>query len=128
MQRVISDHVPIALFCGHWEQSKSYFKFENWWLNQEGFVERIKDWWNAFEFYGKPDYILACKLKAVTGKLKEWSRNEQGNLNLQKNNLLIQMAELDSHLNSRALTKEEIAKKATLIMEYEGCLKNEEVA
>jgi len=103
-------------------------KFENWWLNQEGFVERIKDWWNAFEFYGKPDYILACKLKALKGKLKEWSRNEQGNLNLQKNNLLIQMAELDSHLNSRALTEEEIAKKATLFMEYEGCLKNEEVA
>ncbi|KAG5598653.1 hypothetical protein H5410_030023 [Solanum commersonii] len=103
-------------------------KFENWWLNQEGFVERIKDWWNAFEFYGKPDYILACKLKSLKGKLKEWSRNEQGNLNLQKNNLLIQMAELDSHLNNRALTEEEIAKKATLFMEYEGCLKNEEVA
>jgi len=128
MQRVTSDHVPIALLCGHWEQSKSYFKFENWWLNQEGFVERIKVWWNDFEFYGKPDYILACKLKALKGKLKEWSRYEQGNLKLQKNNLLNQMAVLESHQSNRILTEEEIEKKPTLFMEYEGCLKNEEVA
>ncbi|KAM3252928.1 hypothetical protein P3L10_006998 [Capsicum annuum] len=72
LRRVTSDHVPIALLCGHSEQSKSYFKFENWWLNQEGFVERVKNWWSEFEFYGKPDYILACKLKALKGKLKEW--------------------------------------------------------
>ena len=51
MRRVTFDHVPIALLCGHWEQTKFYFKFENWWLNQEGFVERIKVWWNDFEFY-----------------------------------------------------------------------------
>lgn len=97
MQRVTSDHIPIALQFGHWDQSKSYFKFENWWLTQEEFVDRIKVWWNDFEFYGKPDYILACKLKALKEKLKEWSRNEQGNLKLQKNNLLNQMAELESH-------------------------------
>ncbi|XP_047270577.1 uncharacterized protein LOC124899657 [Capsicum annuum] len=105
LQRVTSDHVPIALLCGHWEQSNSYFKFENWWLNQEGFAERVKNWWSEFEFYGKPDYILA-----------------------DNNNLLNQMAMLESQLNIRALTEEEIAKKATLFMKYERCLKNEEVA
>ncbi|KAG5611298.1 hypothetical protein H5410_022579 [Solanum commersonii] len=26
---------------------------------------------------GKPDYILACKLKALKGKLKEWSRSSK---------------------------------------------------
>ncbi|XP_075111257.1 uncharacterized protein LOC142181712 [Nicotiana tabacum] len=36
-QRLISDHVPVALCCGAWEQAKSYFKFENWWLISEGF-------------------------------------------------------------------------------------------
>lgn len=25
-----------------WEQNKSYFKFENWWLSTEGFVDRKK--------------------------------------------------------------------------------------
>ncbi|KAG5609590.1 hypothetical protein H5410_020871 [Solanum commersonii] len=64
--------------------------FENWWLNA----------------------------KALKGKLKEWSRNEQGNYKLQKNKLISQMAELDSCLENRTLTEEEIAKKANLFMEY----------
>ncbi|KAG5628723.1 hypothetical protein H5410_000440 [Solanum commersonii] len=38
------------------------------------------------------------------------------------------MAELESHQSNRVLTEEVIGKKATLFMEYEGCLKNEEVA
>ncbi|PHU03047.1 hypothetical protein BC332_28298 [Capsicum chinense] len=54
-----------------WEQSKSYFKFENWWLNSEGFVDRVNNWWNDFASSGKPNYILAWKLKALKGKLKE---------------------------------------------------------
>lgn len=36
VQRLISYHVPIALRCGFWEQSKSYFKFENGWLITKG--------------------------------------------------------------------------------------------
>ena len=47
---------------------------------------------------------------------------------MQKNNLLNQMVELESHQSNRVLTEEEIEKKATLFIEYEGCLKNEEVA
>lgn len=69
-------------------------------------------------FSGKLDYILVCNLKALKGKLKEWSRNEQGNHKLQKNKLISQMAELDSCLENRTLTEEEIAKKANLFMEY----------
>ncbi|KAG5575693.1 hypothetical protein H5410_055827 [Solanum commersonii] len=55
------------------EHSKSYFNFENWWLNTEGFV-----------FTGRLDYILACKHKALKGRLKKWSKNEQGNLKIQR--------------------------------------------
>lgn len=73
---MISDHVPIALFCRLWEQSKSYFKFENWWLNSEGFVDRVNNWSNDFASSGKPNYILAWKLKALKGKLKERRRSE----------------------------------------------------
>lgn len=35
------------------------------------------------------------------------------------------MVELDSCLEDRSLTEEEIAKEANSFMEYEGCLKNE---
>lgn len=83
LQRLTSDHVPIALQCGPWEHNKSYFKFENWWPNTEGLTDRVKAWRSSFNFWGKPDCILACKLKALKCKLKEWSREEKGNLSLQ---------------------------------------------
>ncbi|KAM3222863.1 hypothetical protein P3L10_022133 [Capsicum annuum] len=44
VQRLTSDHVPISLQCGPWDKNKSYFKFENWLLNTEGFVDRVKAW------------------------------------------------------------------------------------
>ncbi|XP_016487802.2 uncharacterized protein LOC107807866 [Nicotiana tabacum] len=118
----------MALYCGAWNQAKSYFKFENWWLNVEGFDDRIRDWWTSFEFSGRPDYILACKLKALKGKLKEWSRVYEGNLGLQKSKLLSQLAGFETTQQLRMLTEEESVRKAATLMEIEEQLKNEEIA
>ncbi|CAN4097652.1 unnamed protein product [Withania somnifera] len=71
LQKMSSDHAPVALFCWPWEQNKSCFKFENWWLNTGGFVEMISDWWKSFSFHDRPDYFLACKLKKLKDRLKE---------------------------------------------------------
>ncbi|XP_015166436.1 uncharacterized protein [Solanum tuberosum] len=84
-------------------------------LEGEGFSEKISNWWNSFSFYGRPDYILACKMKARKEKLKEWSKIEKGNLQIQK-------------LNKRALTEEEATLKAEIFMEFEELIKNEECA
>ncbi|KAG5615865.1 hypothetical protein H5410_015689, partial [Solanum commersonii] len=54
----------------------------------------VREWWSSFEFTRRPDFILASKLKALKGKLKEWSMNEQGNLKLQKSRLLNEMTVL----------------------------------
>ncbi|CAN4114263.1 unnamed protein product [Withania somnifera] len=43
LQRVTSDHTPLMLQCGEWDTTKSYFKFENWWLQIEGFNEKVKN-------------------------------------------------------------------------------------
>ena len=71
LQRVISDHSPLLLQCGEWERSKSYFKFESWWLHTEDFNRKVKNWWESFNYSGKPGYILGAKLKALKIKLKE---------------------------------------------------------
>lgn len=69
--REFSHHNPVALLCGDWEQTKSNSKFDNWWQNTDGFVDRIRGWWESIDFAGKPDHILECKLKVLKGKLKE---------------------------------------------------------
>lgn len=44
LPRITSDHIPIELQCGNWEPNRSYFKFENWWPEVEGFNELVKNW------------------------------------------------------------------------------------
>lgn len=66
-------------------------------------------------------------MKALKGKLREWSKSNQGNLKVQKSNLLNQLAVFDKILESRNLTKEELVEKAFVLMKYE-LLKNEEEA
>lgn len=56
MPRVPSDHRPFLLQCGDWEKQKPC-KFENWWLEVEGFQEQVYKWWNECEVMGCLDYI-----------------------------------------------------------------------
>ena len=51
-------------------KGRSSFKFENMWLKDEGFVERVWQWWNGYCFLGSPSFILARKLKALKDELK----------------------------------------------------------
>lgn len=81
--------------------NKSYFKFDNWWLGTDRFTDRVKGWWSSFVFTGKPDCILACNLKALKVKPKEWSKSYQGSLKAQKNNLLGQRTYMDPVLANR---------------------------
>lgn len=80
LHKVTSDHNPIMLQSGNWKPVRSYFKFENWWLQTEGFLDRVKEWWSSIVCEGRPDFILAFKLKALKDKLREWSKTSQGNL------------------------------------------------
>lgn len=46
LPRICSDHTPIALQSRSWEHKNSYFKFEGWWLETEGFNEKVEVWWD----------------------------------------------------------------------------------
>ena len=41
---LLSDHFPILLSCVFMQRGKSPFRFENMWLKEEGFHERVKGW------------------------------------------------------------------------------------
>lgn len=128
VQRVNSDHSPIMLQSGSWEPTKAYFKFENWWLQTEGFIDRIEEWWKSFTCQGRPDFILAYKLKALKAKLKDWSKTIEGNLVRQKTSILNQLAEMEEVQKQRGLSEEEIFTKASLPMELEEIANREEIA
>ena len=60
LPHVISDHCPLFLLeAGVVRQGHSAFKIENMWLQAEGFVDRVQQWWVGYSFTGSPSFILA---------------------------------------------------------------------
>ena len=71
LPRVVSNHCPLLVVASCVKKGRSAFKFENMWLKEEGFVERVRQWWNGYCFLGSPSFILARKLKALKDDLKK---------------------------------------------------------
>ncbi|KAG5599414.1 hypothetical protein H5410_030784 [Solanum commersonii] len=123
-----SDHNPILPSCGDWEFKKSYFKFENWWLEVEGFRERVKEWWNSFPNTGRPSYNLANKLKLLKKELTQWSKSHRLNWKKKKEGILLQISSWETLQDQRALSDDELLQKSHLPMEFKEVAKREEIA
>ena len=57
------------------------------WLIDEGFLERLRSWWESYHFQGSPSYTLANKLKMLKLDLKRLNVEEFGNIGLRAQNL-----------------------------------------
>ena len=73
MSRLCSDHFPIVLEGGSFQRGSMLFRFENMWLMDEGFVDRVQSWWDSYQVHGAPSFILANKLKLLKNYLKKWN-------------------------------------------------------
>ena len=63
--RPVSDHFPVLLEGGGLKRGHSSFRFENMWLGEEGFKDKMKTWWGSLKFTGTSNYILDAKLRAL---------------------------------------------------------------
>ena len=77
------------------------------WLKEEGFVERVQQWWNGYCFLDSPSFILAYKLKALKDYLKKWNKGEFGDLAFRKKCLLSELLGLDAREDLLGLLQEE---------------------
>jgi hypothetical protein len=74
--RTMSDHSPICLDNGISQLiPPSMFKFEAFWLNQEGFSELMAKWWSSFPPGPLIAQIWKLKLDQLRIKLKGWNAN-----------------------------------------------------
>ena len=48
MSRLCLDHFPIVLEGGSFQRGCMPFRFENMWLKDEGFVDRVQSWWDFY--------------------------------------------------------------------------------
>uniref|UniRef100_A0A2N9EFE5 Reverse transcriptase domain-containing protein n=1 Tax=Fagus sylvatica TaxID=28930 RepID=A0A2N9EFE5_FAGSY len=119
LPRVLSDHFPIFLNCGRIIGGKRPFRFENMWLKAEGFVDKVRGWWEAYVFEGSSSYVMASKLKALKLDLKQWNAQEFGNIAYQQQGILHSLHVIETLAETRSLSEEEKAAKAKLILDWE---------
>jgi len=65
LPRPFSDHFPICLDTAVLDRGNSPFRFENMWLESEGFSDLIKEWWGEVQVPGFASFIVASKLKYI---------------------------------------------------------------
>jgi hypothetical protein len=128
MPRALSDHFPVMLACGMGRRGRIPFRFENMWLQAEGFVEQVKSWWDSYYIEGNPSYVMARKLKALKGDLKIWNVEVFGDIGKRKKEMEDELDELDRIGENRELTVEEVNKRDECSNSLERILFQEEVS
>ena len=128
LPRVVSDHCPLLVVAGNVNKGRSVFKFENMWLKEESFVERVRQWWNGYYFAGSPSFILACKLKALKDDLKRWNKEEFGDLAFRKKCLLSELLGLDTREDLSGLSQEDQSHRIQIKGEIANLASLEEIS
>lgn len=119
LPREISDHNPLLLECGDWEANPSYFKFENMWLQVEGFLDKVKAWWQSYNVGGRPDFILMQKLRCLKKDISHWNKMEFGKLETKKNKALEELTLMEQQTEGRLQSQAEKEKMIRLKMELQ---------
>ena len=91
LTRPISYHFPILLDGGGLRKGPSPFRFENMWLEDEGFKDQVKNWWGGFNFTGTFSIVLDAKLRALKVVLKSWNKDVFGFIEVRKGEALSQV-------------------------------------
>ena len=124
--RLCSNHAPILLLKGCLQNRKSSFKFENMWLKEEGFVDKVRNWW-SFSFRGSPSFILAKKLQVLKGEIKRWNLEVFGNVEIRNKAWAEELESLDRSDEERGLSEEEKERQRALASKLEASLLQEEI-
>ncbi|KAL6288610.1 hypothetical protein ACE6H2_006120 [Prunus campanulata] len=84
LPRTTSDHCPIELDTIKLKWGPMPFRFENMWLSHPECKKLIKQWWTTDQQTGWEGYKFMSKLKSLKGRLKVWSKEEFGDVDLAK--------------------------------------------
>ncbi|KAK1300587.1 hypothetical protein QJS10_CPB13g01304 [Acorus calamus] len=84
LPRLCSDHSPLVLEAGIPAHSARHFKFENWWLQVEGFRDVAVSCWARPVPELKGAKKMGFKLKRLKGIIKQWSAEQRRKLQSKK--------------------------------------------
>ena len=98
------------------------------WLKVDGFLDKVKSWWENYLFQGSPSFIFAKKLAALKSDLKKWNESDFGNISVKKQQLWSKLNVLDVKENSQSLSDEEKREQTSLRADLEKAALLEEIS
>jgi hypothetical protein len=75
LSRLSSDHIPIHIKIGAAIPKSNIFRFEDFWLDFEGFEDIISNNWFNNGVYKNPAQDITARFKNVRHALRKWSKN-----------------------------------------------------
>jgi hypothetical protein len=106
LARPISDHTPYVIQISTQLTQSSVFRFENYWVQFDGFRDIVELHWHSTPFYGNSARTLCGKFKQDCRGLKKWSK-DLSKLNKNIYNCSWVIAFLDGLEDARALSQME---------------------
>lgn len=121
-----SDHWPCVIEISTSIPKSRIFRFENHWLEKEGFITTILQGWSCHQSILDPAKSLTAKFKNLRRVLKEWNSKTSGLTNAISNNKLI-LNLLDTIESFRDLTnlewnfRERVSSKLISLLKQQRC-------
>jgi hypothetical protein len=106
LSRDISYHTPCLISISTDIPKAKVFRFENYWLLYEEFMQVMKHGWNVPINQSNKAKMVTAKLKNLRRVLRAW-QGQLSNLNTTINNSKVMLSFLDMIEESRDLTLEE---------------------
>ena len=103
------------------------FRFENMWLKDEGFVDRVRSWWDSYQVHGVPSFILANKLMLLKNDLERWNVEVFGLVEVWIKKLWKDLSVLENMEESWGLLVEEMVEMGRIRDELEKATLLEEI-
>ena len=91
-------------------------------------MDKVRGWWDSYDFHGSPSFVLTNKLKALKMDLKKWNKEEFRCVVERINSLVASIKVLEEVEESRVLNGAERGQKERAVEELEKTLLLEEIS
>ncbi|XP_057803087.1 uncharacterized protein LOC131018376 [Salvia miltiorrhiza] len=119
LPRLTSDHSAIVLQCkSRFAPGKRPFRFQHLWMDHAGFLDLVRDSWDAVTYTPCPIFKVMIKLKRLKSVLREWNRTTFGNLDAKLAEAQEELASVQARISREGYTDdnfdEEVTKQAAI--------------